>query len=206
MQKEDNCDSKKYVVYKHTNKINGKVYIGQTCNVAERWRSGGKNYFGSVRFFSAIKKYGWENFTHEVLYSNLNKEAADILEIELIQKYNSIENGYNLAAGGHSPLTEYSLKKMSDSLRRGYLEHPERKEKIRKSRLGKKAAYDPKRKRGLYTSNSVLITIDGETGSIRYWASRIGMTHPPLIRWLRISGIEGLELFIRERLPENLLF
>lgn len=38
-----------------------------------------------------INIYGWDNFTHEVVYSNLNKQAADKLEKELIHKYNSIE-------------------------------------------------------------------------------------------------------------------
>lgn len=64
--------------------INGKVYVGQTCNLSERWRNNGKNYFNSIKFYNAIKKYGWDNFTHEVVYSNLNKQAADK---ELIHKY-----------------------------------------------------------------------------------------------------------------------
>lgn len=80
-----------YVVYIHKNILNGKVYVGQTCNLSERWRNNGKNYFNSIKFYNAIKKYGWNNFTHEVVYSNLNKQAADKLEKELIHKYNSIE-------------------------------------------------------------------------------------------------------------------
>lgn len=66
-----------YVVYIHKNILNGKVYVGQTCNLSERWRNNGKNYFNSIKFYNAIKKYGWDNFTHEVVYSNLNKQAAD---------------------------------------------------------------------------------------------------------------------------------
>lgn len=69
-------------------------YVGQTCNLSERWRNNGKNYFNSIKFYNAIKKYGWDNFTHEVVYSNLNKQAADKLEKELIHKYNSIEEGF----------------------------------------------------------------------------------------------------------------
>lgn len=76
-----------YVVYIHKNILNGKVYVGQTCNLSERWRNNGKNYFNSIKFYNAIKKYGWDNFTHEVVYSNLNKQAADKLEKELIHKY-----------------------------------------------------------------------------------------------------------------------
>lgn len=82
-----------YVVYIHKNILNGKVYVGQTCNLSERWRNNGKNYFNSIKFYNAIKKYGWDNFTHEVVYSNLNKQAADKLEKELIHKYNSIDEG-----------------------------------------------------------------------------------------------------------------
>jgi hypothetical protein len=68
-----------YVVYIHKNILNGKVYVGQTCNLSERWRNNGKNYFNSIKFYNAIKKYGWDNFTHEVVYSNL-KRIETILE------------------------------------------------------------------------------------------------------------------------------
>lgn len=43
---------KTYVVYMHKNKINGKVYIGQTCNVNKRWLPSA--YFGSPHFYHAI--------------------------------------------------------------------------------------------------------------------------------------------------------
>lgn len=91
-----------YLVYVHTNKINGKKYVGQSSNIVERWRNGGKNYFSSIKFFRAIQKYGWENFTHEILYENLNKEAANKIERDLIRKYDSINNGYNIQEGGKS--------------------------------------------------------------------------------------------------------
>lgn len=65
-----------YSVYVHTNKINGKKYVGQSSNIIERWKNGGKNYFSSTKFHRAIQKYGWENFTHEIL-SQLNPEIVE---------------------------------------------------------------------------------------------------------------------------------
>lgn len=89
-----------YSVYVHTNKINGKKYVGQSSNIIERWKNGGKNYFSSTKFHRAIQKYGWENFTHEILYENLNKEAANKIERDLIKKYDSINNAQQTAAFG----------------------------------------------------------------------------------------------------------
>lgn len=46
-----------YVVYIHKNILNGKVYVGQTCNLSERWRNNGKNYFNSIKFYSQYHDY-----------------------------------------------------------------------------------------------------------------------------------------------------
>ena len=99
-------DFRQYLIYKHTNLINGKVYIGQTCQEAKvRWQYGG-GYKHNAHFMAAIKKYGWNNFKHEVLCSNLTKEQADQLEIELIKTLDSTnpQKGYNSALGGSSNL------------------------------------------------------------------------------------------------------
>ena len=91
-----------YCVYKHTNSINGKVYIGITMNQPEiRWGRNGSGY-SRQQFGHAISKYGWENFSHEILYKNLSQEQAFQKEIELISLYDSTnpQKGYNLAKGG----------------------------------------------------------------------------------------------------------
>lgn len=90
---------KTFVVYAHTNKINGKKYIGITCqSVDERWRNG-KGY-KNPKFRNAINKYGWDSFKHEILYTGLTQSEAEQKEQELIKKYDSMENGYNACEGG----------------------------------------------------------------------------------------------------------
>ena len=92
----------KYCVYVHTNKINGKMYVGQTCQKPERrWNKGG-GYRPETYFGKAIAKYGWDNFEHEIVASNLTKEEADNFEILLIKELNTQNRsyGYNLTAGG----------------------------------------------------------------------------------------------------------
>lgn len=92
-----------YTVYIHTTP-SGKVYIGITSNVPEyRWNNG-KGYKTSSCFYNAIKKYGWENIKHEILYSGLTKEEAEKKEILLIKLYRADDRhyGYNLMSGGHA--------------------------------------------------------------------------------------------------------
>lgn len=89
-----------YIVYKHTNKINGKVYIGITCQTPEqRWRNG-LGYKDQSKFYGAILKYGWDGFFHEIIYRELSQKEAYEIEEKLIKKYNSIEDGYNIQTGG----------------------------------------------------------------------------------------------------------
>jgi len=93
---------KSYLIYKHTNKVNGKCYIGQTCqDPKRRWGKDGNGYKNKhKKFWRAIQKYGWDNFTHDILYTGLTLEEANTLEQQLIEFYNSIKNGYNISEGG----------------------------------------------------------------------------------------------------------
>ena len=97
-----------WCIYKHTNKINGKVYIGQTCNDTDpnkRWQNG-KGYSPLYPFGKAIDKYGWHNFVHEVIEENIpTVEEANEREIYWISYYHSYVkdpncNGYNATLGG----------------------------------------------------------------------------------------------------------
>ena len=90
-----------WVIYKHTSP-SGKCYIGQTLQKPEiRWGKG-KNYSRAFKFGRAIDRYGWENFTHEILESNiLTAEQANIREMYYIDLFDSYVNGYNSTKGGH---------------------------------------------------------------------------------------------------------
>ena len=91
-----------WCVYCHTNKTNNKKYIGITSYKPEhRWGKEGNGYKNQF-FYDAIKKYGWDNFEHEILFDNLIKEQAEEKEIELISKYNTLigKMGYNYETGG----------------------------------------------------------------------------------------------------------
>ena len=86
-----------FCIYKHTFP-DGCVYIGQTNNTQKRWRDG-HGYKGQPKIFYAIIKYGWVNITHEILVDGLSKEEADRAEELYIEKYNSVNEGYNTNAG-----------------------------------------------------------------------------------------------------------
>lgn len=95
-----------WIVYKHTNTINQKSYIGITSRKPEdRWGNNGRNYRpckGKYScFYNAIQKYGWENFSHEILENDLAYEKACEKEKYYISFYNTkAPNGYNLTNGG----------------------------------------------------------------------------------------------------------
>lgn len=112
---EENKEKRKYFVYKHT-VPNGKVYIGITCceSVELRW-FGGWGYSQNYAFYEDIKKYGWENIAHEILYQDLTPKDARKIEIELIRQYNSTDSqyGYNLDDGGRISTTPYIWKTWS---------------------------------------------------------------------------------------------
>ncbi len=91
-----------YCVYCHTNRENGKRYVGITKNsVKRRWNCG---YKSNEHFCAAIKKYGWDGFNHDVLLDGLTKSEAKCAEMKYIADWNLQDRryGYNLTAGGES--------------------------------------------------------------------------------------------------------
>lgn len=120
-----------YSVYIHTFP-NGKRYVGVTNWKPElRWGANGCNYKNPY-MVNAIKKYGWDNITHEIVAENLTVDQASQMEIELIQKYNSADKryGYNISLGG------IESKICSEQT----------KEKLRQANLGKVMSEESRRK------------------------------------------------------------
>lgn len=90
---------KKYV-YKITNNVNGKIYIGQTNNIKRRIQEHKHDKRRNHFIFFAIKEFGWENFSVEILYYGDQFNEKEKYYIKLF-KSNEEEYGYNIHIGGN---------------------------------------------------------------------------------------------------------
>lgn len=121
------------IIYKATNKINGKCYIGQTRHSLEHrktihLRCAKKGV--ETHFYQAIRKYGEENFEWEIICSTNDKQRLNELETFYIQKYNSIKQGYNMVDGGNNNIMDIeSVKTKHDAV----MQSPEVRKKISNS-------------------------------------------------------------------------
>lgn len=133
-----------YYIYMHKNKINGKVYIGQTCQKPEyRWNNG-EGYKESPYFYQAIKKYGWDSFEHIILFEGLTANEANQKEIDLIKEYNTMDEnfGYNCQAGGQSRVINDATREKNKQHAVKMWQNPEH--KLRMSQIMKEKWKDPK--------------------------------------------------------------
>lgn len=90
-------------VYIHRNRFTGETYVGATTKKPQiRWGRNGQGYKAQKRFWEDIQKYGWKNFEHIVVPQvYTTPEALNQAEKEMIEKLNSVENGYNINKGGN---------------------------------------------------------------------------------------------------------
>lgn len=135
---------KSYKLYKITNTINGKVYVGYTQKtLAQRFSqhkcraiTARKN----TRLFNAIRKYGIKNFQIELVVESDNKQwILNVMEPHYIRFWNTQDSeiGYNMSSGGDCPIqSEETRKKL-----RAKKVSLETRQKISKSRLGSKNPY-----------------------------------------------------------------
>jgi group I intron endonuclease len=103
-------------IYKVTNNINGKVYIGQSTKSIDE----SSDYYGSGLLIKhAIKKYGIENFTKDILCECISIEELNDRERFYINQYDSVNIGYNISIGGNGgDLGETVNNKISETVKR----------------------------------------------------------------------------------------
>jgi group I intron endonuclease len=90
------------IIYKITNELTGKCYIGQTVQSLERRWAIHKSSKRRSPLTSAFKHYGINNFSIQTLFVAIDVADLDHLEIEMIKRFNSLHpNGYNLLPGGN---------------------------------------------------------------------------------------------------------
>ena len=103
-------------IYKITNKINGKCYIGQSINITNRWKRHKNTAYNPNNesydspLYQSFRKYGIENFSFEIL-EECSKELLNSKERYWIQYYNSYNNGYNQTDGGSEKFWSGKLSK-----------------------------------------------------------------------------------------------
>lgn len=147
------------IIYKVTNKVNGKIYIGQTIRTLEqrKWQhlDAAKNGC-KTHFYNAIRKYGEENFVFEIIDEASSLQELNELERYYIAKFNCIENGYNMVDGGNNNVmflddvkqkhlesmrSDETRAKISKTMKKYRKEHPwtdEQKRKFAISKYGNK--------------------------------------------------------------------
>jgi group I intron endonuclease len=128
-------------IYKITNTITEKVYIGYTSSTVEnRWLQHKNNALkqeSNRKFYNAIRKYGTDVWTIEVISETITVNEAKEQEIAFIELYDSYHNGYNATKGGDGNngiiMSAESNMKRSEALK-GVSKSPETVEKFRQRR------------------------------------------------------------------------
>ena len=128
-------------IYKITNQISKKCYIGETkkSNPYLRWNEHKRKIeqgIGCPALQDAVRKYGIENFTFKVLIICFDEDRYRF-EIEYIKKYNSMApNGYNLTNGGEGggfygkKHSQETIERISQVIKQKYIDHPELKQQM----------------------------------------------------------------------------
>lgn len=113
-----------HYLYKISNALNDKIYIGQTIDPYKRWcahKTKSKSIKPTMYIHNAMSKYGIENFKFEIIASSKTQHDTNEAEKQLIKQYESLyyQNGYNLSIGGEAKsgykLSEETKRKISES-------------------------------------------------------------------------------------------
>lgn len=150
------------IIYKITNLVNKKIYVGITTTSIGRRISSYKSTVKSnkespQRIINAMRKYGFNNFKFEILETVFSREELKKKEIEYINFYKStdVNTGYNISLGGDL-ISEETRQKMSNT-RKGKPKNKEWKEKLSTSLKGHAVSEETRQKisqtlKGRYTA------------------------------------------------------
>jgi len=165
-----------YTIYKVTNLVNNKVYVGFTSNFKRRKqehlrevRYGKRNY----PLYNALRAYGLDYFTWEVLYQSKDQEhTLTVIEPKLIKEHNAyVPHGYNTADGGTAPMlnkkhSEATILKMKKRVPWNKGKHFSEEARRNMSAAHKGRPYNPTQCKNQGISNSCWWRITEPNGSI----------------------------------------
>lgn len=181
------------LIYKITNNINDKVYIGQTWRDLDiRFNEHKRRADNSLKLKNAFNKYDRKNFNIECLTVCYIQETLDFYETLFIRKYDSVNSGYNIKKGGngggfHSENTKRKISKAlkgkymgKNSYRYGKKMSNSIKYKISKAKKGKRCSPDTEFKKGHKISKKIREKMSvSKMGSKNYF---YGKTHSQNIK------------------------
>ena len=112
-------------VYKITNQVNGKEYIGKTnFSLEKRWsehqNDAWKERNNHRALYRAIRKHGITNFTIQPLFESESPQELEEMEVKFIKEYNTFNDGYNMTIGGDGSTYVLISDKEKEELERMY--------------------------------------------------------------------------------------
>ena len=141
-----------YSIYRITNKLNNKIYIGfDSCWPKRKYSH---RYFLNKRnqhLYFAFRKYGWDNFIWDVIYQSKDgQHCLNVMENYFINEYDSFKKGYNETRGGEGTLGRISKESTKIKISQKLKNKPKSKEHIEKmasTRKGKVPSEESLKKR-----------------------------------------------------------
>lgn len=164
----------RYSIYKITNLVNNKIYIGQTMQTLQcRLNRHANKHSKCRKLLHSIQKHGINNFVIEEIAFSETEDGANELEIFYIKNLNTIELGYNLKEGGSNGLLSQETKNKISASLKGHLVSDSTKQKLSEQNIGDN---NPNYglKRSDETKNKTSNTLKGRTIT---WADKISNTN-----------------------------